>query len=176
MELKKWSPWNWFKHEHETNPQQSQSYYPVSRLHSEIDRMFDDFFRGSSLFPRLSESTSLLDDVGMLRPKLDIAENAENYTISVEVPGIDEKDIHLQVSGDVLTIRGEKRQKQEKKEDKYHRVERSYGSFQRVLTLPADADTGTVNAKFDNGILTITVARSGETQENSRRIEIKKNA
>jgi len=172
MELKKWSPWNWFKHENDTNSSQSQSYLPVSRLHNEIDRMFDDFFRGSSLFPQFAEGSSLLDNVGMLRPKLDIAENTENYTISVEVPGIEEKDIHLQLEGDVLTIRGEKRQKQEKQDDKYHRVERSYGSFQRVLTLPHDADTTKVNAKFDNGVLTITVARSGEVKENSRKITI----
>jgi HSP20 family protein len=174
MELRKWSPWNWFKHEPESNSLMTQNYYPVNRLHTEIDRMFDDFMRGSSLFPSVGESGSLLDKVGLLKPKLDISENAENYCISVEVPGIDEKDIQLQLNGDVLTIRGEKRQKHENKDDKYHRVERTYGSFQRVLTLPKDADTGTINAKFDNGVLNITVARSGKHEENSRRIEIQK--
>jgi len=174
MELKKWSPWNWFRHEQGANLPETQNYLPVSRLHNEIDRMFDDFFRGSNLFSPLADRASLLDEVAVLKPKLDIAENAENYTISVEVPGIEEKDLNLQLEGDVLTIRGEKRQKQEKKEDKYHRIERSYGSFQRVLTLPRDADTGTISAKFENGVLLITVARSGEHKENSRRIDIKK--
>jgi len=174
MELKKLSPWNWFKHEHDTNIPQTQSYYPVSRIHNEIDRMFDDFFRGSSLFSQFGSGTSLLDNVGMLKPKLDIVENSENYVISVEIPGIEEKDIQLQLEGDMLTIRGEKRQKQDKKDDKYHLVERTYGAFQRVLTLPRDADTSTVNAKFDNGVLTVTVARSGEAKENTRRIEIAK--
>jgi len=174
MELKKWSPWNWFKQEHDSNIPQSQNYYPVSRIHNEIDRLFDDFFHAPSLFSQFSEGLSPLESAGVLKPKLDIAENPENYTISVEVPGIDEKDVQLHLEGDVMTIRGEKRQQHEKKEDKYHRVERSYGAFQRVLTLPRDADVNSINAKFNNGVLTIVVARSGENKSNSRRIDIVK--
>ena len=77
----------------------------------------------------------------MLRPVVDIAEKDRLYEITAEIPGVDEKDIHLDLDleGDTLIIRGEKQQSQEQKNDNYHRIERSYGSFQRVLTLPEDA-------------------------------------
>jgi HSP20 family protein len=83
----------------------------------------------------------------MLRPVVDIAEKDRLYEITAEIPGVDEKDTHLDLDldldldleGDTLIIRGEKQQSQEQKNDNYHRIERSYGSFQRVLTLPEDA-------------------------------------
>jgi HSP20 family protein len=73
------------------------------------------------------------------------------------VPGVEEKDIQITLDNDVLMVRGEKRQEQEKKEGGFHRVERSYGSFQRALNLPDDANQDSIKASFKNGVLTVTI-------------------
>ena len=93
----------------------------------------------------------------MLRPSLDIHETEKQYVITLEVPGVEEKDIQLTLDDDVLWVRGEKRQEEERKDAQYHFVERSYGSFQRALNLPADANQDAINASFKNGVLTITL-------------------
>ena len=77
----------------------------------------------------------------------------------MEVPGVEEKDIHITLDNDVLLVRGEKRQEQESKDGGFHRVERSYGSFQRALNLPTDANQDTIKAAFKNGVLTITMEK-----------------
>jgi len=94
---------------------------------------------------------------GMLKPAVDIQETDTQYRIAVEVPGVEEKDIQITLDNDVLVVRGEKRQEQEKKEGGFHRIERSYGSFQRALNLPGDANQDSIKANFKNGVLTITM-------------------
>lgn len=180
MDLKKWSPWNWFKKEDEReanpgNPVPVQRYdNPVMRLHQEVDRMFDEAFRGFGM-PSLFEPLRLTNEFrGMLKPKLDIAETNEQYIISVEVPGVDEKDIQVSLQGDTLTISGEKKQEQEHKDANVHSIERSYGSFQRVLSLPSDAEANQVKAKFKNGVLTLTVLKNPAQRSEGRLIEIEK--
>ncbi|MCG3822563.1 Hsp20 family protein [Escherichia coli] len=96
---------------------------------------------------------------GLLKPALDIQETDKQYKISLEVPGVEEKDIHITLDNDVLLVRGEKRQEQESKDGGFHRVERSYGSFQRALNLPTDANQDTIKAAFKNGVLTITMEK-----------------
>ena len=132
------------------------------QLHREVDRLFDEAFRGFGLgFPRLNlpaSTPSLLPQwQGVLRPSLDIHETEKQYVITLEVPGVEEKDIQLTLDDDVLWVRGEKRQEEERKDAQYHFVERSYGSFQRALNLPADANQDAINASFKNGVLTITL-------------------
>ncbi|RCN55701.1 Hsp20/alpha crystallin family protein [Acidiferrobacter thiooxydans] len=99
---------------------------------------------------------------GLLRPSLDIQETDKQYRITLEVPGVEEKDIQLTLEDDVLYIRGEKRQEQEHKDAQYHRIERSYGSFQRALNVPADADQDTFKASFKNGVLTVTIDKRAQ--------------
>ena len=145
IDFKKLAPWNWFKNEQQE--QQTASSLPVQRndlpaasgpvspilqLHREIDRLFDDAFRGFG-FPALNMPQWPSDWSGMLKPALDIQETDKQYKIALEVPGVEEKDIQITLDNDVLMVRGEKRQEQEKKEGGFHRVERSYGSFQRAL-------------------------------------------
>ncbi|EIY3123759.1 Hsp20 family protein [Escherichia coli] len=96
---------------------------------------------------------------GLMKPALDIQETDKQYKISLEVPGVEEKDIHITLDNDVLLVRGEKRQEQESKDGGFHRVERSYGSFQRALNLPTDANQDTIKAAFKNGVLTITMEK-----------------
>jgi HSP20 family protein len=185
FDLKKWAPWNWFKKEQEEQgsaaalPLQrgalttgSPALSPVLQLHREIDRLFDDAFRGFGL-PALSMPGLAPDWPGLLKPALDIQETDKQYRISLEVPGVEQKDIQLTLDNDVLTVRGEKRQEQETKQGGYHRIERSYGSFQRALNLPEDADQETVKASFRNGVLTVTIdKREPRTPRRGRAIPI----
>lgn len=182
MELRKLVPWNWFKKEDEYNRQSalpvhrlgnSHITHPVYRFHQEIDRMFDDFFRGfgfpatgfDRVFPSLAESE-------WLKPTVDIAASNEEYTISVEIPGVESKDFNLDLSDGTLRISGQKRQEKEEKEVDYYRMERSFGSFQRVVTLPEDVDEDGITARHANGVLTIKLPRKSKPQTESRKIPI----
>ena len=185
MSIKKWIPWNWFKKEEEdagtpvpvqrsaTDDQLPALSGSLARFHQEIDRLFDQAFRGFDrlpvgfnrpLGPRMSD--------GMLRPTLDLGATDKAYTVSVEMPGVDERDLKVEIVNDTLTIRGEKKQETEEKEKNYYRLERSYGSFQRVLSLPEDADQEGVAAIFKNGVLTVTMPRKAAPQAHVRQIEI----
>jgi HSP20 family protein len=169
LDLKKWAPWNWFKKEQEEQRGASSlpvqhnelsagagQLSPILQLHREIDRLFEDAFRGFG-FPALTLPRLPSDWPGLLKPALDIQETDKQYVITLEVPGVEEKDIQLTLDNDVLTVRGEKRQEQETKESGYHRIERAYGSFQRALNLPENANQDSIKASFKNGVLTITI-------------------
>lgn len=186
MDIKKWVPWNWFKKEEEdagkmvplkrehAKEQSGALVRPLQQFHHEIDRVFDQAFRGfglspfgsdQPLFPRLAD--------GMLKPTLDLGASDKEYTIMVEIPGVDEKDVKLEIVNDTLTICGEKKQEQEEKEKNYYRMERTYGSFQRVLSLPEDADQDGIKATFKKGVLTVTLPRKALPESNVKQIEVK---
>ena len=93
-------------------------------------------------------------------PNVEVKENGKSYTVSVELPGLDEKDVKVVVEDDVLTVTGEK--KVERTDEKTHYSERSYGSFTRSFTLPVDADRNAVSARFAKGVLTLEIAKSGQ--------------
>ena len=181
MDIKKYAPWNWFQHETgegknvpvRYSAEQSAPSYPIFQLHREIDRLFDETFRG---FPSLLSSGLEWPEITpiMLTPSLDIKETDENYVVSVEIPGVAKEDVDIRVDGDTLTIHGEK--KQERKEDKenYHCVERHYGSFERTLTIPKDANTDNIDAKFKDGVLTINIKRQAKSlPKDAKKIEVK---
>lgn len=176
MELMKvFEPWNWFKKEDEAKQvpvqvQHPSREYPLDRLHFEMNQLFDSFFRGfpTSLSPKDFRSPW----EGLMRPQVDIAENTKGYTITVEVPGVEEEDMELTLSDGTLTIRGEKQYEKEGKDKQYHRVERSYGAFQRVLSLPHDADENEVKAQFKNGVLTIAVGKTVQAKSSVKKIAI----
>lgn len=185
FDLKKWAPWNWFKKEQDGQPGSgnvtaaktdgprnlpSSSLDPLLHVHREMDRLFEDAFRGFGVhWPRLALPTSASPWPGLLRPALDLQETDKQYRITLEAPGVDEKDIQLSLDDDVLWIRGEKRQEQEHKDGQYHRVERSYGSFQRALNLPEDANQDAIKASFKNGVLTVTIDKRSQTAAPSGR-------
>jgi HSP20 family protein len=109
---------------------------------------------------------------GLLRPTLDLGATDNAYTVSVEVPGVDEKDVKVEIANDALTIRGEKKQAIEEKDKNYYHMERSYGSFERVLSLPEDADQEGIAATFKNGVLKVTMPRIAAPQAHVKQIEI----
>ena len=186
MSIRKWIPWNWFKKEEEdagtsvpvqrssTDDQLPALSGSLARFHQDIDRLFDQAFHGSDLSPfgfnRMLWPRTI---DGMLRPTLDLGATDKDYTVSVEVPGVDEKDVKVEIANDTLTIRGEKKHETEQKNKNYYRMERSYGSFQRVLSLPEDVDQDAVSATFKNGVLVVTMPRKAAPHAHVKQIEIK---
>lgn len=186
MDIKKWVPWNWFHKEEEdagktvpvrregTQEQSGLFTNPLQHFHHEIDRIFDQAFRGFGLSPLGYDRPFLprLSD-GLLKPTLDLGATDKEYTVTVEIPGVEEKDIKLEIVNDTLTIRGEKKQEKEEKDKNYYRMERSFGSFQRVLSLPNDADQDGVQATFKKGVLTVTMPRKTSPRSDAKQIEVK---
>lgn len=186
MDIKKIAPWNWFKKEEEagaTVPVRhgerkswdpaGEACHPIQQLHREMDRMFDNTLSGFGLSPFRTGFLTPLTAAGLLRPQVDIGANNQEYCITVEVPGVDEKDVTVEIAKNTLTIRGEKKQEKEEKDKDYYRVERSYGSFQRVLSLPEDADQDAVQATFKNGVLRVAMPRKALPKTQARQIAIK---
>jgi HSP20 family protein len=186
IEMKKLAPWNWFRHE-ESGAGKAMARHPggymdnpMLSIHQEVDRMFSDLIRGfalpaASLFGRGDNGLPSLSS-RWLRPDIDIAATDKQYTITVEVPGVDENDITVEVADDSLIVRGEKKFETEQKDKEFYSVERSYGSFRRVLALPGDADTGNIDAGFKNGVLTLTLPRKAQAEKAGRRVQIRKAA
>jgi HSP20 family protein len=186
FDLKKLVPWNWFKKEQEEQrgaaslpvhyqerPASVGQLSPIVQLQRDIDRLFDDVFRGFG-FPAMTMPGSLSDWTPLLKPALDIQETEKQYVITMEVPGVDEKEIEITLNDDVLTVRGEKRREHETKAGGYHRIERSYGSFQRALNLPENANQDSIEASFRNGVLTIKIdKRETGAAKQGRSIPIK---
>ncbi len=185
MDASRLNPWNWFKREeeHAENPRTPDIRRPGQctsprQLHAEFDRLFDGMFRNFMMplrpgfaFPSLPERP-LLD--AMLRPRLDVSGTEKEYLVAVELPGVDEKNVRLELHNDTLVIRGEKKHETESEEKGYYRMERSYGSFERVLALPKDVDTAGIRAAHKDGVLTITLPRTANAPAESRTIPIGK--
>src|SRR4030065_1358191 len=100
------------------------------------------------------------DFSNQFHPRIDISEDEKNIYVDVEVPGIKKEDMKLSLQDNILTISGEKKNETKKKNKNFYRSERSYGSFQRSFTLPADVNRDKTEAKFEDGILKITVEKS----------------
>lgn len=142
---------------------------PFRAFHRDFDRLFDEFFGGVDL-PTTRDAKR---GMPTLNPRLDVTETEKAYEVSVELPGIDEKDVELTLADGVLTLKGEKKVDSERKEKGRVHIERSFGSFQRSLSLPADADEEKVEAAFKNGVLTVTLPKKPEAQPHHKKIEIK---
>ena len=145
---------------------------PFGTLRSEMDRLFDTFTDGLPTFPSMfgpSGGRGLA-----LTPNLDVKETDKEIVVEAELPGLEEKDISLTMQNGVLTIQGEKRLEYNEEKENYHVMERRYGSFQRSLRVPDTVDEGKVEARFDNGVLKVTLPKRPEAGDEQRKIEIKK--
>lgn len=136
-------------------------------MRDEMDRLFERFEQG---WPRLPNLKSR--DNGAMVPHLDVKENAEQLSIEVELPGVEEKDVAVMLSNGILSIKGEKRSSRDEDKDNYHLAERSFGSFERSLRLPETIDEGKIEAKFDKGVLHITAVKKAEAVKSERKIPI----
>ena len=136
-------------------------------LQEEFDRLFEDFW-GTAPVATGAEPPLVLS------PRVDFAETADAYRISAEMPGLEEDELELAVADGVLALKGERKTEAERKDERYHVRERSYGSFQRSFRLPPTADTGKISARFENGVLTVVVPKLPEAKAETRRIAIAK--
>lgn len=141
--------------------------HPIERLREEMDALFDDFFGGFSLEPfegRYAKSFT---------PNVDVSETDKAIRVSAELPGMDDKDIEVNLQRDSLTIRGEKKEEKEDKGKDYYHIERSYGSFSRTIPLPVDIESDKAEATFKKGVLTVTIPKSAKAVESKKKITIK---
>ncbi|MBS9716091.1 Hsp20/alpha crystallin family protein [Pseudohalocynthiibacter aestuariivivens] len=109
-----------------------------------------------------------------LAPAAEASKSEDAYTIALELPGVDEKDIDLSVDNGVVTVKGEKKMSREEKSDSWYFSERQYGSFSRSFRMPPDADESGVDADLKDGVLTITVPKAAPESETSKKVEIKR--
>ena len=141
---------------------------PFQSLQREMDRLFEDFF-GTFDTPW----PSLASDDRLITPRLDVKEDDKAFVVSAELPGVDQKDIEVSMSGGGLVIKGEKKAETKEEKANYLRVERSYGSFMRTLPLPAEVDQNKIEAAFSNGVLTVTLPKSEEAKRTAKKIAVK---
>ena len=139
---------------------------PFTALQREIDRLFDDFTRG---WPTMGWPTA--SRTAELMPSMDVAETDKEFEITAELPGLEEKDVQVNVADNVLTIKGEKKSEKEQKEKDYRMFERSYGSFSRTLELPAGINPDNIKASLANGVLKVTVPKPAPAQV--KKVEVK---
>jgi len=132
-------------------------------MQKEIDRMFDRFRSGSP------------EDNGIygLTPLVDIIENADDFTVNVELPGVDRKDVKITVTDGVLTLKGEKKHTYENSSDRFQRLERIFGSFERSFTLPTSVNSEKIEASYANGILTITIPKAEQAKAKEIQVNVK---
>ncbi len=147
---------------HEIVPRKTEG--PISTLHHEMDRMFNDFFGG------LSEwfGESRVDFV----PSVDVSETDTEIHVTAEVPGLDENDLHTYFDRGALILEGQKKQEHEDKGRNYFRIERSYGAFRRVVQIPAEVETDKIRAEYKKGLLTITLPKSPKAQNERKEIPV----
>jgi HSP20 family protein len=189
MDLHKLNPWNWFKHEESGNKtlpvkrenealERSPDGLQLSQLHREIDRLFENAFRSFGL-PIHSRSEFMSpffsnEFASAFRADVNIASNDNQYVITLEAPGLAQDDLSIELQDRILVIRGVKEQEQEEKDQHYYRKERRFGSFQRVLAVPDDADVDNIHAAMDKGVLSINIPRKAVDQSNVKKISINK--
>ncbi len=138
---------------------------PFASFRREMDRVFEDTLGRSAFFGG--------GRGGDLTPSLDVAETDEAVTVTVELPGVDEKDMELTLERGLLTIKGEKKAETDTEGSGRRVVERSYGRFTRSLSLPSEIEPDRAEARFDKGILTVTLPKPAAAKADHRRIEIK---
>jgi HSP20 family protein len=106
-------------------------------------------------------------------PRVDVTEDKENLYVHAEIPGVEKKEIKINVTGDVLTISGEKKTEQRDENKNYYRIERNYGSFSRSFTLPAEIVVDKIAAEYKDGVLNITLPKTEEAKIVEKQIEVK---
>jgi HSP20 family protein len=133
---------------------------PFISLRREIDQLFEDFTKG---FPALRERELL--------PSTDVAETDKTIEITAELPGLEEKDVKINLSDNLLTISGEKKAEKEEKDKNYRRIERSYGAFSRTVELPFGVNPDAITATLSKGVLKVTVQKPAQAA--AKKIEVK---
>jgi HSP20 family protein len=161
MALRDMVPWNWGGTASPVRREQ-----PFGALREDMNRLFDEFFEGRGLAP-------WGERVGAFVPKVDVNETDGEYTIDAELPGMTEDEIDVSVTDEGVLLQGEKKHEEKKTEGGRTYTERSSGSFQRLIPLPAAVDPEKADATFKNGVLTLSLPKLPEPEQPRRTIEVK---
>ncbi|GBE02008.1 MAG TPA: Hsp20/alpha crystallin family protein [Nitrospirae bacterium] len=137
---------------------------PFRSAFDEMDRFVERFFSDFAVPPMVERD--------IFTPKVDLTEKGNEYRLTAELPGMDEKDVDVILDDDVITIKGEKKEEKEDRQKDYYYAERSYGFFQRTIPLPAEVDKDRVKATFKKGILTVELPKSEKAIREARKIEV----
>ena len=156
---------------------QMQMWRPFESLRREVDRLFEDFTTSPFKLPFRRPSFDIepfwSPESWMAVPAVDFVERDAAYEVHAELPGMDEKDIEVKVSGGVLTIKGEKQQEKEEKKPDFHMRERRFGAFERVLRVPDGVDAEKIEASFKKGVLTVTLPKAAGALKPVKTIAVK---
>lgn len=133
----------------------------LAQLRAEVDRLFDNVFTDSS---SAFGKGGLMKSLSSWVPYLDAGEDEKQVLVTLEVPGIDAKDIDISVSGNTLVIQGEKTEEREDKGKSYYLSERRYGSFRRSIEMPGNVDTDSIAAEYKSGVVRITAKKTGDVE------------
>ncbi len=136
----------------------------LSSFRKEMDNLFKKFFGDMPLIGSTREGWA---------PSVDVMENDDRIVVKAELPGLEAGDIDVSITGDVLTIKGEKKTEEKKEEEKYHYSERYYGLFERSFRLPVAVKTDRIEAAFEKGLLTVTLPKQEEAKAKAVKIDIK---
>lgn len=140
--------------------------HPFRALQRDFDRLMDDFtraFRGGELEPTWGAE---------FFPSVNVAEKDKEIIVTAEIPGLDEKEIDVSLSGHTLYIRGEKKEEKEEKGEQFYRTERHFGSFQRAIPLPSEVQEDKITASYKKGVLKIALPKSEQSQKTRKKIDI----
>ena len=153
----------------------SAAWHPFETLRNEMNRVFDDF--GEGFWRRPFRSLAAFERAWPRQfaaaPVVDLAETDNAYEIAAELPGMEEKNIAVNLANGGITIRGEKKEETEEKKKDYYISERRYGSFERYFDLPEGVDADQIAATFKNGVLKVTLPKTAEAQKPAKKIEVK---
>jgi HSP20 family protein len=179
MTLKEMVPWRWGglrRWDDEDRPFES-FLREMDSLHKDMDRLFEDFWRGSGRHSVMSTPMSSMMAApwaqGEVTPRIDETEDEKGFHIQVELPGMDKDDVDITMANGLLTIRGEKKRDEEEKGKDFFRRERSFGAFRRSLPIPADVDESKIDASFKKGVLYIELPKTEEARKKITHIDIK---
>ncbi|MDT8271738.1 MAG: Hsp20/alpha crystallin family protein [Desulfomonilia bacterium] len=165
--MKYMTPWKWGR----KDIAESSEYegHPVDMFRREMDRLFDDFFKGFGLRTFGEER----DVYGKFSPQINMTEDEKFIQVTAELPGMDEKDIEVNLTKDSITIKGEKKEETEQKDKGVYYLERSFGSFMRAIPLPQEVDGNKAEASFKKGVLKISLPKLAREKQTQKKITIK---
>lgn len=131
-----------------------------------FNKRLSKFFGGDG-----AELLSLQDDIDWA-PAVDVTEDDESYALVADLPDVSKEDVQVTMKNGMLTLSGERQHEEEEKGKRYHRIERSYGKYQRHFRIPEDVDTSAITADFNNGVLKVLLPKNSETKSQEEKIEI----
>ena len=141
--------------------------HPFMTFQEEMNRAFDNFYKGFPTLDNLGESYSGVN------LKVNVSEDENAFHVTAELPGVDEKEVDLSISNNTLILKGEKKEEKEEKKDNTYYKECSYGSFHREVPLAMEIDENKVDASFKNGVLTVTLPKTKAAKEHVKKIAVK---